>query len=328
MAEPLRRFYFDCLLPELLDSRYNRNMALREPDYVLEAQRELKRKVVEKASEVHEECVDTSNTSEDNRKAIKRKVTSQSKRKQKRTKPSIITAANVALHSSSDIESLGEADESLIDRCAIESNAESIEDRRNVLAALYADINMDNVYNNILGIQNLLNDDSIESIMKLIKTKEPQYEIHHTIYFQFYDLLPERFIGYHGKIHLQIIGGHPDYEHWICIRYDGKYLKIYDSLNRTNTTQLHPVEKDYLRYRYPQLKRENILFAPVTQQPDGRSCGVYAFAFIDDLILKKPVINTKYSQNATVMRNHAVTILRQQELQSFPKQRSTNLKGV
>lgn len=44
MAEALKKFYHDCLLPEILDSRHNRNMPLREPQYVIQAQEEQKQK--------------------------------------------------------------------------------------------------------------------------------------------------------------------------------------------------------------------------------------------------------------------------------------------
>ncbi|XP_031788429.1 uncharacterized protein LOC116417741 [Nasonia vitripennis] len=305
MAEPLRRFYFDCLLPELLDSHYNRNMALREPDYVVEAHREQQRKAAEKAAKT------------------KRKVTIQSKTKEKRSRTSVINIAdNVANNDTKDMSSLTETAEHQCDASVpIESNGSSIEDQRSILAVLYVNINMDQVYSNILDIESLLNDDSIESFFQLVQKKESNYEIHPTIYFQFYDLLPEQFLGFHGKIHVQIIGGHPDFEHWICMRYNGKYLQIFDSINRTHMSQLHAVEKAYFNHRYPQLKWENVRFAKVTQQPDGVSCGVYSLAFMTDIILKKDVTKIKYSQNAIVMRNHAVAILKQQDLISFPYRR-------
>lgn len=35
MEEKLVKFYFDCLLPEILDPRYTRSMAIKEPDYIV-----------------------------------------------------------------------------------------------------------------------------------------------------------------------------------------------------------------------------------------------------------------------------------------------------
>ncbi|KYN27414.1 hypothetical protein ALC57_03197 [Trachymyrmex cornetzi] len=35
----LTRFYFDCMLPEILDSRYVRHMPIREPKYIIEAKK-------------------------------------------------------------------------------------------------------------------------------------------------------------------------------------------------------------------------------------------------------------------------------------------------
>lgn len=33
----LKMFYFDCLLPELIDSRLDRQMEIKEPDYIMQA---------------------------------------------------------------------------------------------------------------------------------------------------------------------------------------------------------------------------------------------------------------------------------------------------
>lgn len=35
MEEKLRKFYFDCLLPEIVDPRYTRSMQIRDPEYIL-----------------------------------------------------------------------------------------------------------------------------------------------------------------------------------------------------------------------------------------------------------------------------------------------------
>ncbi|OXU21297.1 hypothetical protein TSAR_011565 [Trichomalopsis sarcophagae] len=332
MADQLRRFYFDCLLPELLDSRYNRNMAIREPEYVLEAQKEKQGKVTAKTANVSKKKEKLKTVQKENTKrkrkaanlieetATNQTVTLQSRKKNpKRFK---ITATNVSNDICSGMEYCTEEHENNSSEFInIDTSAAEIEEQRNVLATLYININMDNVYNNILDIRSRLNDDSIEAFLQLAKKEAPQYEIHPIIYFRFYHLLPQEFVGYHGKIHVQIIGGHPDYEHWILIRYDGKYLQIFDSINRTNTSDLQPAERDYLNYRYPQLEWENVRFAKVTQQPDAVTCGVYSFAYMTDVILKKNVMNIKYSINSTVMRNHAVTVLRHQKLQRFPYRR-------
>ena len=38
--KPLTKFYFDCLLPEIIDPRYPRNEAIRNPLYILETQKQ------------------------------------------------------------------------------------------------------------------------------------------------------------------------------------------------------------------------------------------------------------------------------------------------
>ncbi|KAL4127211.1 hypothetical protein QTP88_011402 [Uroleucon formosanum] len=41
MLPKLSQFYYNCLLPELIDPRYPRNMPIRNPDYIIEAQKKL-----------------------------------------------------------------------------------------------------------------------------------------------------------------------------------------------------------------------------------------------------------------------------------------------
>lgn len=44
MLPQLKRFYEDCLVPEIIDSRVARNMSIREPQYVIEAQEAARKK--------------------------------------------------------------------------------------------------------------------------------------------------------------------------------------------------------------------------------------------------------------------------------------------
>ena len=37
MVEKLKKFYFDCLLPEIIDSRLERQMEIKEPQYIIQA---------------------------------------------------------------------------------------------------------------------------------------------------------------------------------------------------------------------------------------------------------------------------------------------------
>ena len=48
----LTRFYMHCMLPEFIDSRYKRNMEIREPNYIIVAR---KAKDAKKASKKTEE---------------------------------------------------------------------------------------------------------------------------------------------------------------------------------------------------------------------------------------------------------------------------------
>lgn len=44
MEEKLVRFYLECILPELVDPRYTRKMSIREPLYIIEAQKRIETK--------------------------------------------------------------------------------------------------------------------------------------------------------------------------------------------------------------------------------------------------------------------------------------------
>lgn len=44
MEPKLSKFYFDCLLPELIDPRFPRSMPIRNPDWILQAQEAIKTK--------------------------------------------------------------------------------------------------------------------------------------------------------------------------------------------------------------------------------------------------------------------------------------------
>uniref|UniRef100_A0A1B6L6J1 Uncharacterized protein n=1 Tax=Graphocephala atropunctata TaxID=36148 RepID=A0A1B6L6J1_9HEMI len=41
MEDKLHRFYFNCVLPEMIDPRHSRSMPIRNPKYVLEARKKL-----------------------------------------------------------------------------------------------------------------------------------------------------------------------------------------------------------------------------------------------------------------------------------------------
>lgn len=46
MLPKLTRFYYECMLPEIVDSRHNRHMPIRNPNYIVQAQEKAHEKVV------------------------------------------------------------------------------------------------------------------------------------------------------------------------------------------------------------------------------------------------------------------------------------------
>ena len=119
-------------------------------------------------------------------------------------------------------------DETIANRYIMEEETE--EEERIVLRALYVIINVDIVIENILNINDMIDDETIQLFLQIVEENGSQYEMHPIIYYRFWRHLSQKFIGYHGKDHLQIISGHEKYKHWICIHFDGTYLRIYDSI--------------------------------------------------------------------------------------------------
>ena len=307
IAGRLHDFYFECLLPEILDSRYNRNMPIRESKNFVPATKE------------------TNN--EENEKVEKKE---KSRKRNKDMKNNVKKRVKI---SSNEIASTNSGNENEQNNGSVKhhepnhANEESIPpthkedtvaEQRVVLRATHVNLNFDTAMTNLLNINDMLSDETIELFMQIVKENTSEYEIHPTMYFRFYHLLPQEFVGYNGKPHLQIIGGHEDYKHWICIHFDGTNLRIYDSVMRSHPSKLHSVEKDYIRYRYPKLQPHNILLVKVTQQLDSFSCGAYAMAFVTDIILKRNPSKVNYTKNVNVMRRHASRVFNLRELHAFP----------
>jgi len=45
MLPCLTRFYYECMLPEIVDSRHNRHVPIRDSSYIIEAKQEAAKKI-------------------------------------------------------------------------------------------------------------------------------------------------------------------------------------------------------------------------------------------------------------------------------------------
>ncbi|KAJ8669215.1 hypothetical protein QAD02_000474 [Eretmocerus hayati] len=275
MAERLKNFYFDCLQPEILDSRYNRNMPLREPEYVIRAQKAaalkklstLLQKKNPKASKKTPapKTLRSSSKYQQNRKVVNKRTSV--KQKTANLEEPIQTSGSPQFQS--DATTMDELEVNQ-DGLGLPSDVPPTqEEKGRIHHALNSHIDMDKVSKNVLSLEAKLTDDVINAILQVVLNHTSDYEIHPPVYFRFLRDMPEQFRYWNGKTHLQIIGGEDDEggcDHWICFKFNGKDLLIYDSLNKTcldEEVALH------FKHRYPEFDLGEIVYVTITNQPDN-----------------------------------------------------------
>ncbi|CAD6216492.1 GSCOCG00011337001-RA-CDS, partial [Cotesia congregata] len=243
MENYLTQFYTECVLPEIIDSRFTRNMPIREPTFILEAQK--------KAANLKKEKED-----KENEKRKKKKNTD----KEISTKKITIISNEITIQRSND---------DCKRKVAINSwitipNSDKIFTDEEILKAieiidnLRVNISLSNVISNISSSDSLLNDESIEYFLQILDQNSDNYT-HPVLYYSY----PHLIVPSKTKRDLQIIGGNQN-RHWRCIRFDGTNLFVYDSLSLPLSTE----DYDYIRKRFPQVKPNNITFIEVTHQSD------------------------------------------------------------
>lgn len=136
--------------------------------------------------------------------------------------------------------------------------------------------NYNHIYNLILSDQ-WLDDDCIDAFILAGQEQFPGWSIQSVMYQEFPNLIEPVTSGES----IAIIGGNCTH-HWRVAHYQNNQIRIYDSL--MTVERLHNVEKTYLKKRFPNARIPNYMEQMLVQQPDGNSCGVYAAAFVVDLI--------------------------------------------
>ncbi|CAL1671558.1 unnamed protein product [Lasius platythorax] len=172
----LSRFYMECLLPEIVDSRRNRSMPIREPEYILHARVEANSKEI------------LSLRVQDKRKKA---TAAASKKRIKRCKDGSdisIDAAN-PMHEASFERSVNIAQKkssrSEWSPIEIDDNVQITDEDVKVLEAVRRDISIDEVIANILPRNSLLTDTSID-LFQIIVQENSNFKFNPACYTGYY----------------------------------------------------------------------------------------------------------------------------------------------
>lgn len=284
MIDKLKSFYTDCRLPEILDSRHNRNMPIRNPPYREAAMKEFRQ-----------------------RSEAKRRKTGEA------SEIRIETDVDPNPRDTCDSHGTSIANKPL-DWVPVEQDDDNRpveEHERMVIDCVNENICEAQVIDDIRPMSGDLKSDSIQLFLQILEqnSKYRTLPVLYCAYQHFIEPSTE-------ELELNIIGGNES-RHWCCVHYDGTSILVYDS-NRTEYEKLAPSEKKFLKKRYPNISTDDISFQPVTRQPDHTSCGVYAAAFATSVALGENPAYVQYSKNAIMMRQHLIRIIREKKLISFP----------
>jgi len=291
MLPLLTRFYNKCMLPEILDSRHNRHMPIREPRYIMEAKEEACKKRIA-----------VNNT----QNYIKRKNVTEGS---KRLKLDVLSSNTATV--TSEIE---QDDDCIITNYSNKKRDLTEDDvarQRKVLDNVTSSLLL--VKKNVLPINSKLNDESLDLFLRIVR-ETSCFETQSVLYLEYPHIIePSR-----SDKSLQIIGGNCS-DHWRCIFFDGTKLRVYDSLPGCTYNKLVDKEKNYIHLRYPTISQNNIIFEKVQTQPDGICCGIYAAAFAITIALGGNPCEEKYSNNVKCMREHFFKIIEGNKLLHFPQ---------
>ena len=289
MEPLLTQFYMKCLLPEIVDSRRNRNMPIKDPEYILRAKCAVKQKREQKDNHA------------------------QAKKRQKVTGKDTLVVVddptqNVSQATSTKANICPSGSAATWAQITVGDNTKSPELGIAILEGLRRDIRVDEVILDILMPESLLNYTSIDFFQNIVE-ENSDFRFHPTSYFAYYAYIEPCTSGRC----MQIIGGNQN-RHWCCVCYDGSKVLIYDSLCKYEYTLISAEEKRYIEKRYPRVTPEAIIMQPVTKQLDPYSCGVYAAAFATAIALRRDPCNEKFSLDASRMRKHLINIIENRTL--------------
>lgn len=197
MLPSLTRFYYECMLPEILDSRHNRHMSIRDPDYILkakEAQEVAKKLDIRQCNIKDENIIEEKQCSESN------------------ILPMEATIIPVTVLSTKQD-----------DDCIIVSysqNKKELTEERMEEQKIYIDkrvIKLNVVQEIILPVDSQIDDESLDLFLRVIREKS-RFETQNVLYLEYPHLIEASRIE-----SIQIIGGNFS-NHWRCIFFDGTKL--------------------------------------------------------------------------------------------------------
>ena len=196
MLPALLRFYYECMLPEILDSRHNRHMPIRNPNYIVEAQEEASKKRNIRAQNVRRNTIENENSLKE--KSLKCNIL---------LTEAVITDAAVAQNIEQD------------DDCVIINTSEkqNITDKQVASVKKYLDEDIpliSDVKRNVLPVNSKLDDVSLAQFLGVVRGTS-DYETQNVLYIAFPDMIKAS----QSNKSLQIIGGNCS-DHWRCIFFD------------------------------------------------------------------------------------------------------------
>lgn len=286
IEDKLLRFYKECLLLEIVDSRKNRHFKIREADYCLKAQEIKKEVLTEKDVKESDEFSSASdgNTSDSDTMDSDKFDEILEKMEEEENEDKTSYPRNKICKA----ETISENEEIVQQRKKVkyceqpaEENVKIIthddkvlikEKFRNILARYPIKSQRERILDCKEGY---LNDVSLDKLIDLIN-RNSNYDMISVQYLVYSDnIIPFEATLENNNRDLQIVGGGESF-HWRTLYWDGKKLNIFDSRNPCKKLQiLANDEKRYIERRYPNIKKEEIALHKVTRQPDGVSCGVY-----------------------------------------------------
>lgn len=285
MEQQFVRFYLDCLLPAIIDSRYLRKMTIRNPSYTMEA----KKKSQKIKTESFIGDVKTNN-----------------KRKLKQTKE---TENNKKSKFINDSKNLDDKDIQFI--AVIENDDLTERDMSSIKR--YFDTRefvIEEIINNVMP-DNELNDEDLDCFMRILHRQYNSFAVESVQYI----MRPNITNAVTGPA-IQIIGGNYT-GHWRVLYYDCDKLYVYDSISSFG--KLRTQEIKYVEHRFPEINEENIIYKKMkTQQPDGKSCGLYAAAFALSIAQGEDPSQIFFTRNTNRMRQHFINIIQTSILLPFP----------
>ncbi|RLU23843.1 hypothetical protein DMN91_004051 [Ooceraea biroi] len=237
MLPLLTRFYYECMLPEILDSCHNRHMPIRNPNYITEA------------IQAKNACTKRNSPSRD--------ISTDESAEQQ----SPITAVAVSTLERQDNDCI------IISHSKHNFTDEDVKKFKTTLDDTIIALSL--LEQNILPMHSKLNDESLNAFLRVVRETSP-FETQSVQYLEF----PKLIDASNSDKSIQIIGGNCT-DHWRCIFFDGSKLHVYDSIPRCTYKKLAEQEKHYIRLRFPQVSVGDIIFEKVQTQPDSTCCGFW-----------------------------------------------------